>query len=87
MENTVAFQELMNLISVIGSFVTTPIFFNLSIMHLLVITLIFNQVIGILLGGIALRVNFGRNNSTSGDVREVSARDGARETYIGGGKY
>lgn len=73
MENTVAFTELMNLLSVVASFVTTPIFFGLSILHLLVITLIFNQVIGILLGGIAPRINFGRDNHTASDNHTVSS--------------
>lgn len=72
MENTVAFTELMNLLSVVGSLVTTPIFFGLSILHLLVITLIFNQVIGILLGGIAPRINFGKDNSVSTSERGES---------------
>lgn len=84
MENTVAFAELMNLISVIGAFVNTPIFFGLSFLQILVIVFIFNHVIGVLLGGIAPRSLKGNN---SGEVREVSSRDGAKETYIGGGKY
>lgn len=82
MENTVAFTELMNLISVIGTFVSTPIFFGLSFLHILVISLIFSKVIGVLLGGIAPR-----SKDNAGEVREVSPRDGAKETYIGGGKY
>lgn len=55
MENTVAFDTLMQLIQVVGSFVTTPIFFNLSVIHILVIAFVFNMIIGILLGGVSPR--------------------------------
>lgn len=83
MENTVAFAELMNLINVISSFVSTPIFFGLSFLQILVISLIFHKVIGVLLGGIAPRIS----KDNSGNVHEVSPSDGAKESYIGGGKY
>lgn len=55
MENTVAFGVLMELISVIGTFVTTPLFFGLSVLNILVISFIFSYVIGICLGGISPR--------------------------------
>lgn len=55
MENTVAFGVLMELISVVGTFVTTPLWFGLSVINILVISFIFTYVIGILLGGISPR--------------------------------
>lgn len=55
MENTVGFSVLMELISVLGSFVTTPMFFGLSVLNILVISFIFTYVIGICLGGITPR--------------------------------
>lgn len=55
MEQTVAFDVLMQLISVLGSFVTTPLFFGLSVLNMLVISFIFSFVIGICLGGISPR--------------------------------
>lgn len=55
MENTVAFSVLMELISVLGAFVTTPMFFGLSVINILVISFIFSYVIGICLGGITPR--------------------------------
>lgn len=55
MENTVAFSVLMELISVLGTFVTTPMFFGLSVINILVISFIFTYVIGICLGGITPR--------------------------------
>lgn len=57
MENTVAFINLMDLIRLFGTFCTTPLFFGLSVLNILVITFIFNLVIGILLGGISPRVS------------------------------
>lgn len=86
MESTVAFSVLMELISVLGIFLTTPMFFGLSVINILVISFIFSYVIGICLGGVSPRLNFTREKSV-GQVREVSPRDGAKETYIGGGKY
>ena len=56
MEQTVAFTNLLDLIRFVGLFVTTPLFFGLSVINLLVITFVFNLVIGILLGGNAPRV-------------------------------
>lgn len=55
MESTVAFSVLMELINVLGSFVTTPMFFGLSVINILVISFIFSYVIGICLGGITPR--------------------------------
>lgn len=55
MENTVAFGVLMELISFVGAFVTTPMFFGLSVINILVISFIFSYVIGICLGGITPR--------------------------------
>lgn len=55
MESSVAFGVLMELISVLGSFVTTPLFFGLSVLNMLVISFIFSFVIGICLGGISPR--------------------------------
>lgn len=55
MENTVAFGVLMELISVLGTFVTTPLFFGLSVLNILVISFIFTYVIGLCLGGISPR--------------------------------
>lgn len=86
MENTVAFGVLMELISVLGSFVTTPLFFGLSVLNILVISFIFTYVIGLCLGGVTPRAIFTREKN-SGQVREISPRDGAKETYVGGGKY
>lgn len=62
MENTVAFSVLMELISVVGSFITTPMFFGLSVLNILVISFIFNYVIGLCLGGIAPRPKNVTNN-------------------------
>lgn len=45
----------MELISVLGSFITTPLFFGLSVLNMLVISFIFSFVIGICLGGISPR--------------------------------
>lgn len=56
MENTVAFANLMDLISVFGTFCTTSLFFGLSVLNILIITFIFTKVIGILLGGTAPRL-------------------------------
>lgn len=56
MEQTVAFTNLLDLIRFVGLFVTTPLFFGLSVINLLVITFVFNIVIGILLGGSAPRI-------------------------------
>lgn len=55
MENTVAFGVLMELISVVGTFVTTPMFFGFSVINILVISFIFTYVIGLCLGGISPR--------------------------------
>lgn len=55
MENTVAFTTLMDLISVLSSFVNSPIFFGISFLQILVISVLFHMLIGLLLGGIMPR--------------------------------
>ena len=55
MENTVAFSNLMDLISVLSSFVNSPIFFGISFLQILVISVLFHMLIGLLLGGIMPR--------------------------------
>ena len=55
MENTVAFTNLMDLISVLSSFVNSPIFFGISFLQILVISVLFHMLIGLLLGGIMPR--------------------------------
>ena len=55
MENTVAFTTLMDLISVLSSFVNSPIFFGISFLQILVISVLFHMLIGLLLGVIMLR--------------------------------
>lgn len=71
MENTVAFEVLMQLISVLGSFVTTPLFFGLSVLNILVISFIFNMVIGVCLGGINSRILLTREKVSSAEVNNV----------------
>lgn len=66
MENTVAFTTLMDLISVLSSFVNSPVFFGISFLQILVISVLFHMLIGLLLGGImprSLLVN--RENHTN----------------------
>lgn len=96
MESSVAFGVLMELISVLGTFVTTPMFFGLSVLNILVISFIFNYVIGLCLGGISPRANNTREKVTdqksssisySAGVGEIRPVDGAKETYIGYGRY
>ena len=55
MENTAAFTTLMDLISVLSSFVNSPIFFGISFLQILVISVLFHMLIGLLLGGIMPR--------------------------------
>lgn len=55
MENTVAFSNLMDLISVLSSFVNSPIFFGISFLQILVIFVLFHMLIGLLLGGVMPR--------------------------------
>lgn len=55
MENTTAFDVLMQLIQVLGDFITRPIFFNLSVLNILFISFILTHVISICIGGIADR--------------------------------
>lgn len=97
MENTVAFSYLMDLISVIGDLFTTQFIFGFSIFNFIVITFLFNAVIGILLGGIEPRaknpsdIAYQKSSTTtpmSAGVRQVPTPfDGAKETYIGYGRY
>lgn len=96
MENTVAFAYLMDLIEVIGSLFTTQFIFGFSIFNIVVITFLFNAVIGILLGGIELRAKspsdmaYQRSNTSnpfSAGVREIPSRDAAKESYVGYGRY
>lgn len=70
MENTVAFGVLMELISVLGSFVTTPMFFGLSVINILVISFIFNMVIGICLGGVSPRARIVNNDNRTVSVNQ-----------------
>lgn len=90
MESTVAFSTLMELIQVVGNFVTTPLFFNLSVIHILIISFVFNMVIGILLGGVAPRA-FVHNNERSQvyqtSVNAIDKAKGVKESYTGGGSY
>lgn len=51
MENTTAFGVLMELIQVIGNFITAPIFFNLSVLNILFISFILTHIIAICIGG------------------------------------
>lgn len=67
MESTTAFSTLMDLIAILGSFVTTPLFFGLSVLNILVLTFVFNMVIGLLLGGISPRYVANKINYKKGD--------------------
>lgn len=93
MENTTAFGVLMELIQVLGNFVTAPIFFNLSVIHILIISFLFNMVIGILLGGVSPRAIINHTHSPErSQVIETNVNlydkvKGAKETYTGGGSY
>lgn len=51
MENTIAFDVLIQLIQVLGDFITRPIFFNLSVLNILFISFILTHVIAISIGG------------------------------------
>lgn len=94
--STPAFAYLMDIISFIGDFVNSPIWFGISFMQMLIIAFVIHYVIGIALGGVNLRIH-GPNSpyapfDNKGHVRQgwVSDRDrnaGVRETYIGGGRY
>ena len=74
MENTTAFSILMDLISVFGTFCTSSLFFGLSILNILVVTFIFNKVIGILLGGSAPRVSLKNVGEKEVHVNDSSSR-------------
>ena len=99
MENTVAFGYLMQLIEVIGSLFTTQFLFGFSILNLITIAFLFNAVIGVMLGGIEPRAKnpsdtaYQRANTSqplkpfSAGVREIPPTNGAKETYIGYGRY
>lgn len=96
MENTVAFSYLMDLIEVIGNLFTTQFIFGFSILNLTVIAFLFNAVIGLLLGHIEPRskspsdVAYSRSSTStpmSAGVRQIPSRNGAKETYIGYGRY
>ena len=66
MEDTVAFDTLIELIVVLRNFVNYPIFFGISFLQILVISVLFHMLIGLLLGGImprSLLVN--RDNYTN----------------------
>lgn len=81
MENTVAFSVLMELISVLGSFVTTPMFFGLSVLNILVILFIFNMVIGVCLGGISPRLFISRERVSSSS-ESVSSSSFDEKLYV-----
>jgi len=51
MENTTAFSTLIDMISFIGSFITTPIFFGLSVLNILFISFILTHIIAVCIGG------------------------------------
>lgn len=96
MENTVAFSYLLDLIEVIGSMFTTPFMFGFSIFNIVVISFLFNAVIGLMLGGIEYRsknpsdIAYQKSNTSepfSAGARTISPRDGAKETYISYGRY
>lgn len=55
MEDTIAFSTLMDLILVLYNFVNYPIFFGISFLQILVISVLFHMLIGLLLGGIMPR--------------------------------
>lgn len=55
MENTTAFDVLMQLIQVLGDFITSPIFFNLSVLNILFISFILTHIIAICIGGFPSR--------------------------------
>ena len=55
MEDTVAFSTLMDLIFVLHYFVNSPIFFGISFLQILSISVLFHMLIGLLLGGIMPR--------------------------------
>lgn len=63
MENTTAFACLTDLISVIGSFFTTPFIFGLSILQIVIIPVTSYFILNIFLGG---RIS-PRNVSSKGD--------------------
>lgn len=63
MENTTAFACLTDLISVIGSFFTTPFIFGLSILQIVIISVVSYFILNIFLGG---RIN-PRHISSKGD--------------------
>lgn len=94
-------EGLYDLISFIGSFITSPLWFGLSVLQLMAIAFIVHFIIGILLGGITPRTSFERSfvseKKPSENVlnHDVSQRmrspneffSGSKEKYVGGGKY
>lgn len=60
-------EGLYDLISFIGSFVTSPLWFGLSVLQLMAIAFIIHFAIGILLGGIAPRSSFEKTSLSSSD--------------------
>lgn len=55
-------EGLYDLISFIGSFIISPLWFGLSVLQLMAIAFIVHFIIGILLGGIEPRSNFERTS-------------------------
>ena len=97
MVTTTAFQGLLELISVIGSFVTSKIIFGVSFLQLLIVSYCIHHIIGICLGGSVPRSSLEtiafKSRGYQG-VREVNigkydriAHPEIKESYKGGGKY
>lgn len=72
MENTTAFDVLIQLIQVLGDFITRPIFFNLSVLNILFISFILTHVIAISIGGFPDRTR---------SVRVVNTHDKAKANH------
>lgn len=94
MTNTVAYRGLLELISVFGSFVTSHIWFGLSVIQLLVICYCIHYVIGICLGGAEHRAPLEKVfASRYKGVKEVHVgkydriANHVKESYQGGGRY
>lgn len=71
--NTPAFEGLQDLINFIGSFVSAPIFFGISVINILVITFAIHYLIGIFLGGIEPRSPSEVNQNTTIYNRNLTA--------------
>ena len=63
-----AFSSLLNLISFLGDFLTTPIWFGLSFIQLLLLSFVIHYIIGILLGGISPRTRLEKVNTTNNNI-------------------